>query len=153
MMAVDDDVRTVLAADSTLMALLTGGVYTWTTTGKLFISRDNTATSTAFDADGTLKPCCVVKSRSAVPVPTLTDPLPLQGERTVLELWFYQDDGYTTIESAKQRAFKLLHEACIEGYTLFSNGNPFLRTYTEEDFGGAFLIRSNYNATRVNTGD
>ena len=152
-MTLDASVRTLLIADTNLMNLLTGGVYTWDVTGKLFISRDNTATSAAFDTNGVLKPCCMVKIRSSVPVEALTDPLPLQGERSALELWFYQDNGYDTIESAKQRAFKLLHETCLDGYTLFHAGAPFQRTYTEEDFGGAFLIRSDYRATRVNTGD
>ena len=151
-MAIDDVVRTALMADAAFVALLTGGVYTWNVTGKLFISRDNSATSTAFDANGVLKPCCMVKVRSATPTNTLSDPLPLQGERLALEIWFYQDDGYATIESAKQRAFVLLHEACLENYTLFSNGTPFLRTYTEEDFGGAFLIRADYRAHRINRG-
>jgi len=152
--SLDDDVRTTLRADAGVggvKTLLTGDIYTWAITGRMFIARDNTATSSAFDSNGIIKPCCMVKLRSENPFDDITDDEPLRSTRSVLELWFYQDDGYDTIESAKQRAFTLLHKQCVGGFKLDYTGDPMLRTYTDE-FGGAFMLRSEYQAFRVNTG-
>lgn len=151
-MSIDNDVRSVLAADATFSGYMTGGVYTWDTTGPLFISRDNALTSDAFDANSRLRPCCMVKVRSSTSVPSMTDPLPLVGELQNLEIWFYEVDGYDAIENAKQRALVLLHEQCIGRHTLAYSGSPFLRSFVEENFGGAFMIRSDYAALRVNNG-
>lgn len=105
-------VHTVLSADSTLLSLLTGGVFNYDSLPADGISR--TAYSSAYNATtGLLKPIVVVKGRGVTPEGSLRD---ANGQyisvRQVVELWFYadRDAGYTTIKSAADRAYALLQD-------------------------------------------
>jgi hypothetical protein len=96
-MGLRDSVITVLQADSTLMALLSGGVH-----GGTEISRQNTPT--AFDANAEIRPCALVRTATDVP----TGPY-VSSARTAIEIYFYQRAGYDTIEAAMLRTFSLLN--------------------------------------------
>jgi len=97
-----------------VVTLLTGGVYSFVETGRLGISR--TSTPGAFDADGLLKPCAVVKARGAAPDGGADDDgAQVASYRQVVEVWLYADGdaAQTTIEAAQRRAFTVLHGKMI----------------------------------------
>jgi hypothetical protein len=86
-----------LTGDTTLMALLTGGLHTATE-----ITRQ--LTPTAFDANGEIKPCALVKIEGESPV----GPYDSSG-RLFAVVYLYERTGYTTIDAALDRAFVLLN--------------------------------------------
>jgi hypothetical protein len=96
-MGLRDSIITALTTDTTLMALLTGGVH-----GALEISRQNTPA--AFDTNLEIKPCALVK----VNADTATGPYATSAAST-LEIYFYQRAGYDTIGAAQIRAMALLN--------------------------------------------
>ena len=90
-------VRDYLAADVELAALLTGGMYVG-----LEITRQKTPA--AFDANGEVKPCALVRDGSLAPV----EPHP-DGARAYVDIFLYQYQGIETIAQARQRIYRLLH--------------------------------------------
>lgn len=92
-------VATLLSADATLLALLTGGIHG----GADEISRQETPT--AFDANGELRPCLLIKDSTLTP-----DASTIPGAaRHVLRLFYYQPAGVATIAAARARVYALLH--------------------------------------------
>ena len=90
----------LLAADGTLMAALTGGLYA----DAVEISRQ--ATAAAYDANGELLPCGLLKQETGTP----WGPHEHSG-RLYVTLWLYDRDGYMAIETARKRAYALLQRA------------------------------------------
>ena len=100
--------KAILEADATLVALATGGVYDYAEAGPDGISR--TTTPDAFDSNGIIKPCILLKSRGGVPDGALTDEgTQYLSVREALEVWFYEDTGYANIEAMRDRVYTLLH--------------------------------------------
>jgi hypothetical protein len=94
-------VRDFLAADSALMATLTGGLYPETAgaaRGQTEVSRD--AMPAAFDQSGDVKPCGLVVEDGTVP-----DGL---GALTTFRVLLYQQYGRDRIAAAAERIFDLL---------------------------------------------
>lgn len=107
-MSRETDFETVMEADATLMAILTGGVYPFGSLGLEGITRESVPT--AFDANGYLKPCCIVKQRAAVPDGVLDDMITKEATTgQAVELWFYEDRGYTNIDAGMLRSRVLFH--------------------------------------------
>lgn len=108
-MSYEATVYNKLNADSTLLALLTGGVYHSETMKQTGINRTNMPT--AFDSNGFLKPMGVIVGRSVIPIQSIKTPS--TGHRVVqqtVEVYLYgdADAGYSTLESAKNRVVTLL---------------------------------------------
>jgi len=97
-----DTLRDFLAADTTtLMATLTGGLYTATE-----ISRQ--LTPSAFDANDEIKPCALLTLEAEDPVgPFATS------SRLFVLVYFYERQGYTNIDAARGRVYALLHRQRI----------------------------------------
>jgi hypothetical protein len=113
-MSIVATVKTVLEADATLLAAATGGVWDFDETGRKGINR--TGTPTAFDANGILKPCLLVRGRSQNVDPALQDDAnQVTVIREVFEVWIYQDTGYTTIRTLRDRVYRLLHAKPLAG--------------------------------------
>lgn len=102
--------RTRLIADSTLMALLTGGVLN---ASDITEERDQhpispTSTPTAYTTDAagfdTLLPVALLKESSDVSVQYG------EGRETWLHVFLYDDRSYTTIHTACDRIRTLLHQ-------------------------------------------
>lgn len=105
-MSRESDFATRMRADATLMAILTGGVYTREDAGPEGISRETTPA--AFDSNGYLKPCAFVKQRGLVPDGEVTDEgAKIVSARLVVEVWLYQRVTYTAIDGAKARLYAL----------------------------------------------
>lgn len=139
----ESDIADRMMADATLMAILTGGVYISATTGPLGISRD--ATPAAFDATGYLLPCALVRERALVPDNAVRDGMTQTvSAGQVVEVWVYEDRGYTAIDAALARLFVLL-----EGYQ-FAGCFPAEWVYSltrQRDAGaldGASLARTDF---------
>lgn len=108
-MAHEDEIAALLEADATLLAILTGGVYTAGTVGLDGITRESAPD--AFDASGWLLPCALVKQRGNVPTSDVRDyDAQVTSATQVVEVWLYSDqgDGYTAIDQAKDRIYTLL---------------------------------------------
>jgi hypothetical protein len=102
-MSLADDIRTVLIADDDLMDVLTGGVYT----GVEEVSRQNT--SGAFDATTKeIKPCALVKLGTEFKLGDTR-----RGVRTPITIYFYERQGYASIDQATGMVFELLNEAKV----------------------------------------
>lgn len=94
-----------MTGDATLMAILTGGVFQAGNVGVEGISRETTPT--AFSG-GFLLPCALVRQRALVPDGIVEDDIAQDtGFRQVVEIWLYEDRGYTSIDSAANRIFVL----------------------------------------------
>jgi hypothetical protein len=117
-MSRESEVYTRLAGDATLLTTLTGGVFKREELGREGITRETA--SGAFDATtGYLKPCALVSQRNIVPTYDVADEMtPLRSVSQVVELFLFDDTGYTSIDTAMLRIFRLL-----EGYSL-SDGYP-----------------------------
>lgn len=113
-MSVESTIRTILAADATLLATATGGVWSFAQTGEKGINR--TLTPTAFDSVGIIRPCILVSQRNANPDPSIQDDTgQVMGVRQVCELYFFQDSSYSAIETMKSRCYTLLHAKRLSG--------------------------------------
>jgi hypothetical protein len=97
-MTIQSDLMAALQADTALMALLTGGLYTDTTI-------DRQSTPSAFNSDKEVLPCGLLRTTSDTPIPPY-----LRGARTYVSIFLYQRIGYSTIRAAATRLFDLLHE-------------------------------------------
>jgi len=145
-MSRETDFETVMEADATLMAILTGGVYTVDAVGRDGISRDTVPG--AFDASGFLKPCALVKQRGLVPDGQVVD-LSIASATQVIEIYLYQDSGFSSIDSALARLFTLFNQY------QFSNTWPieWINTLDRQQDGGALkgasLARQDWLITTV----
>ena len=101
-MTIREVIQQTLAGDATLSGLLSGGVHMATE-----ISRQ--LTPAAFDANGELQPCALVKLGSD----TATGPY-TTSSRTTCTVYFYQRTGYGVIDAALIRAYTLLNQAKLE---------------------------------------
>lgn len=94
------EVRALMAADATIAAALTGGLYSTVTA----LSKAQTAA--AFDQFGRVKPCVVIK----LEIEAAMGPR-LAFKRQIAQLYFYQSIGQSGIETAMDRARVILPES------------------------------------------
>lgn len=101
-----------LIGDATLLASLIGGIYRRSATGREGISRETTPAT--FDAGGYLKPCALIGQRNIVPTYDVADEMvPYRSVSQVVEIFLYEDTGYSALDAAFERIYTLL-----EGYQL-----------------------------------
>lgn len=109
-MSRESEVKDVLTANATLMALLTGGIYTSEEVGVEGVRRGVDApTNAAFDENGNLKPCAVVVERGLVPFGQWRD---LKEKITptsqMVGIFFYQFRGHSEVALAKNITYTIL---------------------------------------------
>jgi hypothetical protein len=92
----------LLSGDATLMGTLTGGLYG----SAVEISRQ--ATPGAFDGNGELLPCALLKLETASPWGPHDD-----SGRLYVVVYFYERSGYSNIEAARKRVYELLHRVKV----------------------------------------
>ncbi len=102
------DIAALISANTAIMAQLTGGVYQSGLTGVEGITRETTPA--AFDTDGYLKPCCLVRQRDLVPTLDVLDYIAqLKSSIQVVECWLYQDAPlYDVIDAVSGLLYGLL---------------------------------------------
>jgi hypothetical protein len=104
-------------ADATLMATLTGGLYAYGSLGREGLTRESVPA--AYDTNGYLKPVGIAKMRPLVHDFEVFDGISQEASaRQVVELWLYQDSGFTAIDAALARLYTL-----FQGYK-FSDAFP-----------------------------
>lgn len=96
-----DAILTLLQYDAALAGVLTGGVHR-----AVEISRQ--ATPDAFDGNGELLPCALLKQETATPWGPHDD-----SGRLYVVVYFYQRSGYDNIEAARKRVYDLLHRVKV----------------------------------------
>jgi hypothetical protein len=96
-LSIRETIKAALEADETLAGLLTGGIWT----GESEISREGTPG--AFDGNGEILPCALVKEESQAAHGPLDD-----SARLYLVIYLYQRRGYGSIDAARERMFELL---------------------------------------------
>lgn len=96
-----DAIFDLLSADATLMGTLTGGLHTETE-----ISRQGTAA--AFDANGEIEPCGLLRFETQTPWGPFED-----SSRLYFSVMFYERAGYVSIEAARARVYALLHRVRV----------------------------------------
>lgn len=115
-MSREADFATRMLADATLTAILTGGVFKTETVGLEGVTRETTP---AAFSSGYLLPCALVRQRALIPDGIVEDDIEQDTSvRQVVEIWLYEDRGFTSIDSAANRLFVL-----FQGYQ-FSDAFP-----------------------------
>jgi hypothetical protein len=105
-MSREDEFYDVMSNDAALTAILLGGIYQASQLGEDGITRKETPT--AFDADGWLLPCALIVERSRVPSNEIMDYEDQEySTNQVVEVWLYQDAGFTAIDAAIARLLTL----------------------------------------------
>ena len=113
-MTIAASVEAILTADASLVTLLTGGIYTYQETKRLGLNK--TTVPAAYDANGFIKPCALVKQRSRVPTSAIKDAgTQTTSEAAVIEAFLYSDGNDTPPETAANRVYVLLHDQIIAG--------------------------------------
>lgn len=137
-----------MIADATLTAILTGGVYTSAEVGHNGITQDSTPS--AFDVNGNLKPTALVKNRELIPDGQVQDFIAQHtSANQVVEIWLYEERGYTNIDLAKARLYTL-----FQGYQ-FSTGfevewvNTVERQKDEGALAGASVERQDWFVSTI----
>lgn len=147
-MSREDDFATRMAADSTLMTTLTGGVYKSGTVGREGITRDTAAGT--FDANGYLKPAALVKQRDLIPDNQVNDQIAgVASAAQVVEIWIYEDSGYTNIDTALARLFVLFHGHSLTGAFPAEWAGTIDRQRDEGALKGASMARQDWLITDI----
>lgn len=149
-MSLEDDVRSVLAADSgagKFATLIAGGIFTWESTGRRGLSHGNATTANAWNATtGILNPTCVVKARNQNYDGGPRD-IGSVSYRQVVELWYYADGeaDWDTIDAAQRRALALLDEQQVGATRLTLRWiGEFIRG-RDEDLDRALMTRQDFD--------
>lgn len=141
------DLQTTLQADGTLTGLLTGGIYTSTELGKMGLHPDNSVCADAWTLVNdfqTVQPCMVIRQRSAVPTYDRVDnKTQVVSIAPVIEMYFYDENSFTTIEQARDRVYAMLHANGISDVGRFALINRLIDLYDPEVFDAA-LLRDDY---------
>lgn len=132
-------------ADATLMATLTGGFYAYGSLGREGLTRESVPA--AYDSNGYLKPCGIAKMRALIHDFEVFDGIAQDASaRQVVELWLYQDSGFTAIDTALARLYVL-----FQGYQLSNafpcewHGTPVTREREKEGvLQGASMARQDW---------
>ena len=146
-MSREDDVYTAL--HGTLETLyLTGGLYKYGALGPDGVSRSETPS--AFDSGGFLKPCGLIRQRSAVNTGDLSDfDYKLISMREMVEIYLYQDRTYSTIDSAKDWIIIKLTGATFSDSFEVELANVVDRQRDNGALQGASLIRLDFSVVTV----
>ena len=104
------EVKALMLADPTLEALLPGGVYTEQEVGVEGIRRGTSSpTADAFNADGTLRTCALVREGPIAPMAgTRVVPDKAVGLMQTIYIYFYEMRGKDEIVPAKERTVVVL---------------------------------------------
>lgn len=147
-MSNQSDIKTVLAADATLLATATGGVYVWSDTNRLGISIE-TVPDAFNTTTGLIKPCLLIKGRGERPDGGFADDTTqIVSTSEIVEIWFYEDTGYTNIEAMRARVYRLLHGKYISTHIVRWAGDPLVQM-RDEAMGNVSVERSDYEIRSV----
>lgn len=124
-MSREQEIAAILYADATLRGLLTGGIYVnggiWDEDEEEYVNDvgwegvTRETTPAAFDSDGFLRPCALVRQRARVTTGEVIDyDAQIESARQVVVVWYYDDRLYTVIDQATARTRVLLFGEQLE---------------------------------------
>lgn len=136
-MSKENELRDLMKADATLVSLLPGGIYSDEEIGIEGFHRGESdpldprysSTALAYDEDGYLKACALVRQLGEVVVPRTQD---LGGGFEALsqtvQVYYYQDRGHDLIDAAKTRGKAVLFNKRLgKSYPIWcDNESPYL---------------------------
>lgn len=106
----EEQIKDLMLADATLMALLDGGVYTEQEVGVEGIRRGpDSPTADAFNADGTLRTCALVREGPLAPMAGTRTANGSHALMQTIYIYFYEMRGKDEILPAKDRTFQVLN--------------------------------------------
>ncbi len=143
MIDVEGAVKALLQTNTSLTALLTGGIYESMLLPADGMNRSNTPSAYS-SSPIALKPLCIVRERSAVPTSLMVaENEPLRSLRSNIEIWFYQDKdasisalktiaglGYTTLDKNRMsgvKSYSLQYVNKVTGHDPMLNNAFFIR--------------------------
>lgn len=148
-MSVESTLYGVLSADATLLALATGGVWSFDQTGAKGINR--TLTPAAFDAYGAIKPCVLVSARAANPGYNVQDDNgQIVDVRQIVETYLFEANGYSVTDSMASRCFALLQAKRFTGIARCEWAGS-IRLGRDEDLG-ANVVRHDWLTIYIQAG-
>jgi hypothetical protein len=112
-LSVSNVVKAILEADTSLNAILTGGIYDFEETDRRGITFQNTPA--AFNGP-LINPCAIIHARRELPLSSIKDEAAqVTAVSQAIEIWIYQEAGYDAIELAMQRIYTLLQDKNFTG--------------------------------------
>jgi len=106
MTTIAQSIKSLLAADSSLTALVTGGIYAAEDIGE--ITRQSAPA--AFDANKEILPCLLIKVDGEADIPPHRT-----GSRMMVSIFGYQRSGHATIVAALDKVYVDLHRQKLSG--------------------------------------
>lgn len=138
-----EDIKNLLTANVALVAVATGGIYTYAETNRLGISEYNTPQ--AFGDSGQLKPMILIKDREQMIDGGITDDTTQAlSYRQINEVWFYDDgdNGFDTINDMRSKVFVILHARRVNTRYCRLHGN--IQNLRDPGLRYAGFTRSDY---------
>jgi hypothetical protein len=146
-MSRETDVYTILNASAPLLAVLTGGLYKAEDIGVEGISRETTP---AAFSSGYLAPCGLIRQRGEIVTNDAVefDSL-LLSTNQVVEVWLYEDRGYTNLDAARLLIMGLLNGAILTNSFELKLGSTIDRQRDMGALKGASLARMDWQVWSV----
>lgn len=145
-MSLEAEFKTAMEADATLMAVLTGGVYTSAEAGRDGITR--TDTPGAFS--DYLLPCALVKQRGLLPDFFIEDSIEQMASTVqIVEIWLYEDSGYTNIDLALAQLFITFFGNQLNGSFELTLINTIDRETDSGQLNGASMARQDWQVNKI----
>ena len=141
-MSRESDIYTILNASAPLLVVLSGGLYKAEDVGVEGISRETTP---AAFTSGFLKPCALIRQRgeSVTNDAVEFDEL-LISTNQVVEVWLYEDRGYTNLDAARVLIMGLLNGAILTNSFELQLANIIDRQRDQGALKGNSLARMDY---------
>jgi hypothetical protein len=152
MVVYEDAVAALLLADTSLMATLTGGMFKSGTVGPAGITRETA--SAAFDTNGYLKPCALVRQRGNIPDNVMRDEIAQVVSATqVVEVYVYADAtaDFSVVNTALGRIAQLLEGRAFTGSFPCALVNIIDRQRDQGSLYGAVMARADFAIANVIT--
>jgi hypothetical protein len=141
-MSRESEIYTILNASAPLLAVLSGGLYKAEDVGVEGISRETTP---AAFSSGYLAPCALIRQRGEFVTNDAVefDELLISTEQ-VVEIWLYEDRGYTNLDAARVLIMSLLNGEFLTGSFELQLANVIDRQRDQGALKGASLARMDY---------
>ena len=143
------DIVALISANTAIMAQLSGGVYQSGLVGVEGITRETTPA--AFDVEGYLLPCCLVRQRDLVPTLDVLDfDAQLKSSIQVVECWLYQDAPlYDVIDAVSGLLYGLLQGKPLSYSYELDLAHMITRQRDGGSLGNASLGRLDFAVYRI----
>lgn len=149
---IEERLKTVLVADTSLMTLLTGGAYTFIELGNRgFVPKNPTCAAAWETISGLprLKPSIVIRDRTEAADGERYDSYTKEGStQGVVEFWMYHQTTHTSLNLIADRVWKAVNGKIFSDVGLVFNIQMLKGLYAPE-FDNVALRRDDYSYKRI----